>query len=99
GAARHAGAAGPAGRPLSGRDCAGGGNRGSAELLLARALDLEGTGRKPVALSPRKWTAVGDIEPDVDAHLHGLAGSSADYGQFDGDCADLGGEFFVWRPL
>jgi hypothetical protein len=59
----------------------------------------KGAGRKSMALSLGQRTDFDNFEPDLDAHLHGVAGHSAHPGEYDGDRTDLGGEFFFRRPV
>src|SRR4029079_6961490 len=74
-------------------------SRGASKLLLARPLDLERSGRQPVALSSRERIAFGDFEPGLDASLHRMAGDSTGSGEFNGDCADVCRKLSVRGPL
>src|SRR5438552_1815605 len=60
---------------------------------------MERARRQPMALPSGQRSDFGGLEPDLDAHLHRLAGHSAGSSKPDGYRADVGGKFLFRRPL
>ena len=59
----------------------------------------KGRDGQSVALPPGQRTDLGDLEPDLDAHLHRLAGHAGGSRESDGDRAYVHREFLARRPL